>query len=301
MARRSLLKTSKNWLIWRALVGAFTVGRRIPLGAGRSIGKRVGRLAHAVVPRERRKALATLATAFPEKSEAERAALCRETFEHLGQSLFEIFWLPNLTTANFEETTRVEGVENLRTACAENRGVVLFAGHCGNWEWLSASIALGGFDMSTIARDLYDPRINDFVVRSRARHGVTSIGRGSAGAAKEILQTLKRGAILAALIDQNIDAESADVPFFGIPAPTPTGPARLAARAGAMAIAAFIERRDGMQVVRYEEPVATTRETDPVELTARMTLAIEAQIRRVPEQWVWMHERWKVRAGARRG
>jgi len=132
-------------------------------------------------------------------------------------------------------------------------------------------------------------------VRSRARHGVTSIGRGSASSAKEILQTLKRGAILAALIDQNIDAECANVPFFGVPAPTPTGPARLACRAGAMAIAAFIERRDGMQIVTYGEPIPTSRETDPVELTATMTLAIESQIRRVPEQWVWMHERWKAR------
>jgi KDO2-lipid IV(A) lauroyltransferase len=295
MARKSPLKTSKNWLIWRALVGAFAVGRRIPLGTGRSIGRRVGRLAHAVLPRDRRKALASLATAFPEKSVAERAALCRASFEHLGQSLFEIFWLPNLSAANFEATTRVEGVENLRRAYDENRGVVLFTGHCGNWEWLCASIALGGFTMNVIARELYDARINDFVVGSRALHGVKSIGRGSAAAAKEILQTLKRGAILGVLIDQNIDAECSDVPFFGVPAPTPTGPARLATRAGAMAIGAFIERRDGMQIVRYGEPIPTTRETDPVELTATMTLAIESQIRRVPEQWVWMHERWKPR------
>lgn len=295
MARRSPLKTSKNWLIWRALLGAFTIGRRIPLGAGRSVGRRVGRLAHAVLPRDRRKALSSLATAFPEKSEAERAALCRGAFEHLGQSLFEIFWLPNLSKENFAATTQVEGIENLRRACDEHRGVVLFTGHTGNWEWLAASIGLGGFELNVIAREIYDPRINDFVVQSRMRHGVKSIGRGSASAAKEILQTLKRGAILGVLIDQNIDAESSDVPFFGVPAPTPTGPARLATRAGAMAIAAFIERRDGMQIVRYGVPMPTSRETDPVELTATMTLAIESQIRRVPEQWVWMHERWKAR------
>jgi KDO2-lipid IV(A) lauroyltransferase len=228
-------------------------------------------------------------------NDAERIALCRGMFEHFGQSLFEIFWLPNLTAANFEATTRVVGAENLRKAYEQGRGVVLFSGHCGNWEWLSAAIALEGVEMNTIARDLYDPRINAFVVASRARHGVKSIGRGSAAAAKEILQTLKRGAILAALIDQSIDAECADVAFFGKPTPTPTGPARLAARAGAMAIAAFIERRDGMQIVRYLEPIETTRDTDPVELTAIMTRAIEEQIRRVPEQWVWMHERWKRR------
>jgi KDO2-lipid IV(A) lauroyltransferase len=166
---------------------------------------------------------------------------------------------------------------------------------------MAAAIALAGFRMNVIARQLYDSRINDFIVESRRRFGVETIGRGTTAAARDILQTLRGGDVLGLLIDQSIKAETAPIPFFGMAAPTPIGPARLAARSGAMAIAGFIERQaDGIQRIRFEEPIPTSRDTDPIELTARMTAAIEAQIRRVPEQWVWMHDRWRERgAGSR--
>ena len=102
--------------------------------------------------------------------------------------------------------------------------------------------------------------------------------------------------MLGFLIDQSIRAESVKVPFFGKPALTPIGPATLAIRMGAVAVAAFIERRpDGSHLVRVLEPIETTRDDDPIALTARMTHEIENQIRRVPEQWVWMHDRWRDR------
>jgi len=160
---------------------------------------------------------------------------------------------------------------------------------------MAAAIALAGFEMNVLAREIYDSRINDFIVDSRGRFGMKTIGRGTGDAARDILRTLRSGAILGALIDQNIRAENAAVPFFGHPAQTPIGPARLAIRAGSTAIAGFIERRDDMQVIRFEEPIPTERDMDAVELTARLTKSIEDQIRRVPEQWVWMHQRWRDR------
>lgn len=297
MSRKSTRQTFKNWAVYQGLRGFSAVARRLPLTLGRRAGSALGIVAHLVVRRERLKALRNIAVAFPDKSERERRAIVRSTFTHLGQSLFEICWLPNLDAAALARTTTFEGLENLRTAVGENRGVVLFTGHCGNWEWMAAAIALAGFDMNVIARELYDPRINDFVLASRGRFGVRSIGRGSTSSAREILQTLKKGSILGVLIDQNIKAEGADVPFFGKPAFTPTGPARLAIRAGAVAIAGFIERQETRQVVRFEKPVLTNRTDDAVELTARMTAAIENHIRRVPSQWVWMHDRWRHRKG----
>jgi KDO2-lipid IV(A) lauroyltransferase len=87
-----------------------------------------------------------------------------------------------------------------------------------------------------------------------------------------------------------------EIPFFGRPAPTPVGPAKLAIRSGALALAGFIHRdAEGIQHVRFQEPVDTAVMSDPLELTTFMTRAIEEQIRRVPDQWVWMHDRWKVR------
>jgi len=233
--------------------------------------------------------------AMPDLPEAPRAELGRRSFEHLGRSLLEICWLPNLDLPRLQKTTSFEGLELFTAALDAGRGVVLFTGHCGNWEWMAAAIGLLGFRMNVIAREIYDPRLNDFIIASRAVHSVKTIGRGSTSSAREILQTLKDGAVLGVLIDQNIKAENVTVPFFGHPAPTPVGPAKMAIRAGAAAIAGFIEYRDGLQHVRFEPPIFTSRTDDPAELTARLTGAIEDQIRKVPSQWVWMHERWRVR------
>lgn len=270
-------------------------GRRLSLTRARSLGRATGRLAHSSLQRERDKALRNLTIALPDLDDVRRRVILREMFIHLGQSLFEIAWMPNLDRAMLDQTTVVDGLYNLQRAVDLNKGVVLFTGHCGNWEWMAAAIGLLGFRMNVIARELYDSRLNQFIVDSRGRHEVTTIGRGSTSSAKAMLQTLRAGEVLGVLIDQNIKAESAEVPFFGLPASTPIGPARLAIRAGATAIAGFIERDGDIQRIRFQEPIETTRNDDAVELTARLTQSIEAQIRRVPSQWVWMHDRWRPR------
>jgi KDO2-lipid IV(A) lauroyltransferase len=296
MRKRSTLQALKNGAIYRALLAASAVGRRLSLAGARRNGARFGGLAWSLLGRERRKALRNLAVAFPQRSDRERERIGRASFRHLGASLFEIAWIPNLTPAELERTTRIEGMDRLREAAASGRGVVLFTGHCGNWEWMCAAIGLSGIRMNVIAREIYDDRLNDFIVASRARFGVVTIGRGSASSGKEILQTLRRGDVLGLLIDQSLKVESVAVPFFGVPAPTPVGPAKLAVRSGALAIAGFIHRdAEGVQHLRFQELVDTAVDSDPIALTAMMTRKIEEQIRSVPEQWVWMHERWRER------
>jgi len=111
-----------------------------------------------------------------------------------------------------------------------------------------------------------------------------------------MIAAVRRGGILAFVIDQNLRTESVKVPFFGRPAPTPIGPAKLAVRTEALAVPAFIARLDdGRHHVRFLEPIECKRGDDPVALTARITQDIEDQIRRAPEQWVWMHDRWRER------
>lgn len=295
MARNSRLRAFKNSVIYGGLVASSGAGRRLSLTRARSLGRATGRLAHSTLHRERDKALRNLAIAFPDLDDPHRRVILRDMFTHLGQSLFEIAWMPNLDRAMLEQTTIVEGMDHFQHAVGLNKGVVLFTGHCGNWEWMAAAIGLLGFRMNVIARELYDSRLNQFIVDSRGRHDVTTIGRGSTSSAKAMLQTLRLGEVLGVLIDQNIKAESAEIPFFGRPASTPIGPARLAIRAGATAIAGFIEREGAMQKIRFEAPIETSRTDDAVELTARLTRSIEAQIRKVPSQWVWMHDRWRKR------
>jgi Kdo2-lipid IVA lauroyltransferase/acyltransferase len=284
----------RDAVLFRALVFCSFLAQRVPLGIGRALGRGLGSVANLLLRHQRGKAFVHLGIAFPELSFDGRRALIRKMFRHLGETLFEILWLPNLSEANLAQTTELAGLDIVRNALAGDRGVVLFTGHCGNWEWMAAALAVHGIHVTVIARERDDARLNDFMVSLRKQLGVWTIERGSMTAAKQMLQTL-RGGILGVLIDQNIRAESAQVPFFGRPALTPIGPAKMAIRAGSIVLGCFNQRIGGRHYIHFEEPIVTDRGDDPVEVTARMTAQIEGQIRRAPEQWVWMHDRWRAR------
>ncbi len=271
------------------------VGRRLSLRQARFFGRLLGRLAWHVARGERRKALLNLSLAFPEWNEKRRRDTIRAMFAHLGMSLFEIVWLPNLHQ-QLAATTIVEGHEPLLELLREGRSIVAYTGHCGNWEWVAYVVALLGFPLAALQRERDEGEINEFIRTLRATAGIVTIDRGSASSGREMIQALRKPGLLAFLIDQNIRTESVTIPFFGMPAPTPIGPAKLNVRAEAIAVSIFIERReDGMQLVRFMDPIHTKRTDDPIALTATITAQIEAQIRRRPEQWVWMHDRWKAR------
>jgi KDO2-lipid IV(A) lauroyltransferase len=249
-----------------------------------------------VARRHRRKALEHIAIAFPDWPHARRRQVIHDMFRHLGMSLFEIVWLPKLDARSLARTTAFEGFEAAAEIVRGGRPVILFTAHCGNWEWLAAAIAHAGAPLTALQRERDEGGLSDFILDIRAAAGIKTIDRGSPGAGRDLIHALRRGTFLGFLIDQSIRVESVNVPFFGRPAPTAIGPARMAIRAGAHAVHMFIERRaDGTHLVRCSEPVELRRNDDPVALTALMTRAIEEQIRRVPEQWVWMHERWRER------
>ncbi len=287
----------RSRLIFRAVTLISVVGQTLPLPIGRAAGRALGTVAWHVARRERKKALANIAIAFPDWPPERRRSTIRSMFRHLGMSLFEIGWLPNLAMNHLAKTTSVEGLDRVVEQIAAGRSVVIFTAHCGNWEWLGYTAGLHA-PVTAIQRERSEEGMDDFLRGLRARAGIRTIDRGSAGAARELIQGLRKPGILAFLIDQNIRAENTKVPFFGRPALTPIGPAKLAIRGGALVGCAFIERgADGLHYVRFHELLETSRDDDPVELTARMTAAIEDQIRRVPEQWVWMHDRWRERGG----
>jgi KDO2-lipid IV(A) lauroyltransferase len=128
----------------------------------------------------------------------------------------------------------------------------------------------------------------------RSHFGTQSVGRGTPGAARQLLRILRESEALALLVDQDIEAEGCWVPFFGRLAHTPLGPAHLALRRRAVVIPTFDERLpSGRHRVTFHPPLEL--DPDPVRATAQMSLVIEEQIRRRPEQWVWMHRRWRRR------
>lgn len=262
----------------------------MPLAFARGIGIFLGHLGWHVLRHHRRRALTNIAAAFPEWPPSRRRATIRSMFHHLGMTLGEVLWLPNLNAATCARTTTFEGLENLRPG----EGTIGITGHCGNWEWMAHAIALRS-PLTVLHRGRDEPMMNLFIRDLRANAGITTIDRGSTAAAREMIRAIRNGSMLSFLIDQNIRAESVKVPFFGRPALTPIGPARLAVRTGAPIIRIFGERRGGKLHIRILEPIIVSPDDDPVTLTARLTADIEAQIRRVPEQWVWMHDRWRER------
>jgi KDO2-lipid IV(A) lauroyltransferase len=295
LAKR-LKRTVRHWLV-RGAVAAIGA---LPLRLASRIGRAFGSFAFALASGERRKALASLHIAFPEKSEAERLDLARASFRHLGQSAFELACVSQID----RHVDRLiewpaEDRRALENALARGRGVVFVTGHVGNWELMARRVALAGFPAQTIARETSDAGTTSMVARFRESGGVRTIWRGQDGAARQMLRALKAGEILGLVIDQDTAVQSVFVPFFGKLAATPRAPADLVLRTGAALIAGFCQRKtDGTYVLSMREvPVEPSddRERDVLRLTDALSREIEGAIRRAPEQWVWMHQRWRTR------
>jgi KDO2-lipid IV(A) lauroyltransferase len=284
----------------RAALGAVGL---LPLSWARRLGRAFGALAFRVARTERERALASLDRAFPEQSPEARRALARAAFEHLGCCAFEVACARRLDP-ELERWVEWPSADRqvLEDALARGRGVLFVSGHVGNWELLARRVALAGFPCQTIAKETTDPRLTRLVERFREAGRLRSIWRGQDGAAKQMLRALKSGEILGMLIDQDTRVQSVFVPFFGHLASTPRAAADLALRTGAAVVMGFCQRQeDGRYRLALKElaVLATAdREADAVALTARMTQEIEQAIRRAPEQWVWMHRRWKTRPGS---
>ncbi|HEX8826251.1 MAG TPA: lysophospholipid acyltransferase family protein [Archangium sp.] len=297
--RPPLAKRLKRFLRYLLVRAALAIVSALPLGLARGLGAGFGRFAFAVAGGERRKALKSLARAFPEKSDAERHALARASFRHLGMAAFEV----GATTSMDQQLERLvrwsdEDRSVLEAALARGKGVVFISGHVGNWELLARRVARAGYPSQSIAKETTDPRLTALVERFRAQGGVRSIWRGQEGAARAMLRALKAGEILGLLIDQDTKVQSLFVPFFGELAATPRAAADLALRTGAAVVVGFCQREgDGYRLWMEEVPwrAGEDREADALALTAALSQRIEAAIRRAPEQWVWMHQRWKTR------
>ena len=275
----------------RALAG---LASRLDWESAQAFGRGFGRLGWALAQRDRKRALEHLGLAFPELPADARRRLARASFRHFGAMLLECLWMREREPAELGRRVAIEGWREVETARDGARPVLILTGHCGNWELLAAALNARGLGMAVVARELEDPGLQRALLGLRARFGTRTIVRGTPGAARELLRTLRSGGALGMLIDQDTRVEGVWVPFFGRPAWTPVGAAEIARRLGAAVLPTFIERRpDG----RHRAVVHPALElpADPVDATARMTACIEEQIRRVPEQWVWMHRRWRRR------
>ena len=279
----------------RALLAAMPLLRVLPLGAGALLGW----LAWYLVPRQRRLAQAHLALAFPEKSEAERTRVGRASFVNLGRAALEAARADHLDIRKAVELAP-DGERLLRASQAEGKGVVLVTGHIGAWELFARRIAALGFPCGTVAKEAQDPRITALLQRSREAAGLRVFWRGDKMSARQMLRFLRSGGMLGFLIDQDTRVAGHFVPFFGRSAFTPRAAGDLAARLGAPLVFACTHRVASgvhrMVVRQIDVPRTGDRDRDSFALTAAATREIEEEIRKRPDEWVWMHPRWRTQA-----
>jgi KDO2-lipid IV(A) lauroyltransferase len=263
------------------------------------MGRRLGDLGYVLTPRRRRLALLNLARAFPDVAPAARRRLCRHSYQHFGLMLME---LSALLARPLEETLariRIDGLEHVRSAMQRYGRVLLLTAHLGNWELLPAACRVTGFRLSVVLRPLDAPWLDRLATRLREKSGVELIDKRAA--LRPVLRALAGGRMVGILLDQNAARrEGVFVPFFGRAASTSRSLAVLALRTGTPIVPAFIRREDGGTHRVVAEPALPLPPSGDVEaaivsLTARCTEAIEAAIREAPDQWLWMHDRWRTR------
>jgi KDO2-lipid IV(A) lauroyltransferase len=274
----------------------------LPLRPALWLGAAAGRLAHRFAAQTRAQVLTHLALAFPEKTPEEREAIARDMFVHLGRSTTE---LASIRWYDRRLHTYVElsppGL--LADVMARGRGMVFVTGHLGSWELLARRIARAGVPNAVIAKSRGDRKLNEMAARFRAQGGVTTLWREDPDTGRAIIKTFRSGKALGILIDQDTSVQGVFVPFFGKLAYTPRAAADFAVRFGAPVVVGTIHRRgprpgDGHQLELTEITFSSDppdREAEVVRLTAACTAVLEDAIRRHPDEWVWMHERWKRR------
>jgi KDO2-lipid IV(A) lauroyltransferase len=252
-----------------------------------------------VLPARRRRTLANLARAYPELAATERRRLARRSWQHLGVVLVEQAALLARPIDAILSRVRIDGLEHLQAVMARPGRVLVLTAHLGNWEVLTAASRLTGFPLAVVVRPLDSSRLNELAERIRRKTGVELIDKRRA--LRSVLAALAAGRMVGILLDQNATrAEAAFVPFFGHLAATSRSIAVLALRTRTPIVPIFTRRRPGgIHQVEVQPPVAWPdagpREGAIVELTARCTAAIEAAIRQTPDQWLWMHHRWRTR------
>ncbi len=238
MSPRGFLRRSVRWRrFWRSVKNAFAYGsalvaiatlRPIPLSLALPLSAAVGAALFYLLPSVRRLSEEHLRLAFGDSlSPGDRRRIARRSLANIGRCFCEVAKFDTIAR-RLEDYVEVEGMEIAAAILRQGRGAIAVTGHLGNWELLAAYFAHKGIPVTAVARRIYDDRINDLIVSFRRRQGVETILRHDPQAARKILHTLNRNGLLAMVIDQDTQAPSLSVPFFGRAARTPVAPATLA-------------------------------------------------------------------------
>jgi KDO2-lipid IV(A) lauroyltransferase len=290
----------REWLEYAAAWTALKLLGLLPRHAARAAGAGVAALGYCFRPPLRRAALFNLRLAFPDWTDARRRRVIRRLVRHVGWMAGEFSQFPKHTRETIGRVVLLDGFENFAVAQARGKGVLFLTGHMGAWELAPFAHALYGYPLHFLVRPVDNPRVDALVNRYRCLSGNQPIDKNQS--ARAIFSVLRAGGTVGILIDQNASLEEGVfVDFFGVPACTTSGLARIALRTGAPVVPAYIFWDESLRKYQLrfgpEVPLVRTadEEADVRENTARFTRVVEEFARRHPDQWLWVHRRWKTR------
>jgi len=281
------------WLIAQTL-------RWSPRPVARALARAIAMLVYWAHPRLRRVGMRNLQLAFPEKPLAERERILKGVYLSLGRLLSEVPKFPDYKLETVDRIAIYDGLENFLAARDRGKGVLFMTAHFGGWEIGSFVHSMHGHHLNIVVRDLDNPLLDRWVHHLRTLHGNKTYDKDKY--ARGLLAAMKHGETVGALMDTNMTPpQGLFVNYFGHSACTAGGIARVAMRTGAAVLPAFTiwDESIGKYRIRFEPAIPTVctgdDDADAVTNTQSYTAAIEKAVRANPDQWLWVHRRWKTR------
>jgi Kdo2-lipid IVA lauroyltransferase/acyltransferase len=288
---------------WCEYAAAWTILKflgLLPRPVARRVAAVMARMLLWSLPRLRRTAMTNLRLAFPDWMDPKRREAIRSMTRNLGWMAADFAHFPGLTGENINRLVVLDGFENFDAARQQGRGVIFLTGHMSAWELAPFAQALYGYPLSFLARAIDNERVNRLIDSYRCLSGNQPIEKNNS--ARAMLRVLREGGTVGVLADQNTSVEEGVfVDFFGIPAATTTGLVRMARHTDAAVVPGFLfwDEAMGKYRLRFEPAVVMQRTEDEAadicENAGRCQRAIEDYIRAHPDQWLWVHQRWKNR------
>ena len=269
-----------------------------PLSRAFAIG--ISQVVYLLHFRLRQVGMRNLAMVFPEKSEAERARILRGVFASLGRQLAELCQFPKYTPENIDEVVTYDGLENYERAYARRKGVLFLTAHFGGWELSAFAHSLQGHWLHIVMRPMDNQYLDRLLQNYRTMHGNKTVAKDDF--VRGLLAAMKAGETVGILMDTNMTPpQGIFVDFFGIPACTASGLARIALRTDAAVVPGFTIWDPALRKyrLRFDPALELIRsgdlEADIAANTQLFTKVIEDYVRNYPDQWLWVHRRWKTR------
>ncbi|MBN1465302.1 lysophospholipid acyltransferase family protein [candidate division KSB1 bacterium] len=287
----------KNRIEYAALLLVTRIVQSLTPIAAVKLGRFLGAAVYHCMPIRKAVVLQNLHKALPERTTKERRHIAHNTYVMFGQNFFEFMRTPVRSSAEIADRVRMHNLDVLRDSYRSGCGTLLMSGHFGNWEVMACAVVAAGFPLVVIARRQRNTLVDEMINSFRRSAGIETAPLGMG--VREFLRALRQNKFVALLADQDAHSEGVFVDYFNIPSATAAGPALLALKTGAQLIfATCIQRQDGCYEAFFEkiptDDLSGVSDENVRIVTQRHATKLEEKVRRWPDQWFWMHRRWKT-------